>query len=67
MSLLWAVGPVAMTIGVVLAVVWLRRTTAATEQLLESVRGFGALAGSVDDVRQAADEAVARVGRIRDR
>jgi hypothetical protein len=67
MSLLWVVGPIALGIGVGLAVSGLRRTATATDELLESLRRFHEVSGALDGVRQATDEAVGHLGRIRDR
>lgn len=67
MSLLWVVAPVAIAIGVALALIGLRRTAAATDDLLASLRRFHEVSGALDDVRQATDATVEHLGRIRQR
>lgn len=67
MSLLWVVGPVALAVGVAIALVGLRRTTAATHDLLDSLRRFHEVSDALDDVRQATDHTADNLGRIRER
>jgi hypothetical protein len=63
MNLLWAVGPVAMTVGAALALVQLRGIAASAVDLQQELRRFSEVQVAVAGVRRSA--ATGRVTRRR--
>lgn len=67
MTLLWVVAPVAIGVGVVIALVGLRRIAEASEELTGSLRRFRELSSALEDLHDAADGTLERGRRIRQR
>jgi hypothetical protein len=65
MSLLWAVAPVAVAIGVGIAVIGLRRIAAESDELAAEITRVREVRDALTDLRAASDDTVARVRGMR--
>jgi hypothetical protein len=67
MSLLWAVAPVAVAVGLVLGLVGLRRIDVASTELAQEIARAREVRAALEDLRQSTDATRERARRVRRR